>query len=341
MRNYNRQSVEQRQSIFIDQASKIHNGAYLYDKVKLVNTHTPVIITCPVHGDFLKRPVKHISAKEGCPECSKKAKVSSRCKFTNFDEIVEAASTVHQFEYQYHKVVSSNQYITTNDTLVINCPIHGAFEQTINKHIYQKTGCPQCFVDRNARKRTKTTEQFIKDSIQVHGDLYDYTDTVYYGAHKPVQIKCKQHGIFEITPANHILKQQGCNLCHTSGPELIIHQMLTENNINFVHQYSTDQCVSPFTGRPLKFDFFLPDHRIIIEYDGIYHYEAIDHGLGPQDASDRLNRQQYHDSVKDSYAELMGYKMIRIPYFDDINIRDRLDAILINVSDELRSDVDH
>ena len=55
---------------FIDLAREIHGDKYDYSKVKYVNNHTHVIITCPTHGDFLQTPNKHLSHKQGCPRCS-------------------------------------------------------------------------------------------------------------------------------------------------------------------------------------------------------------------------------------------------------------------------------
>ena len=56
---------------FILEASNIHNNRYDYSLVEYKNTQTKVKIVCPDHGIFEKRPVQHISAKVGCPKCSK------------------------------------------------------------------------------------------------------------------------------------------------------------------------------------------------------------------------------------------------------------------------------
>jgi len=53
---------------FVTRSSIIHNGKYNYDKVKYINSRTKVIITCPIHGDFLQRPKCHISSS-GCGKC--------------------------------------------------------------------------------------------------------------------------------------------------------------------------------------------------------------------------------------------------------------------------------
>lgn len=55
---------------FIKEATKKHNGFYDYSKTKYIDSHTPIIITCPIHGDFKKTPNAHLSG-QGCPQCSK------------------------------------------------------------------------------------------------------------------------------------------------------------------------------------------------------------------------------------------------------------------------------
>jgi len=53
---------------FIDLANKVHSFKYRYNKTKYVNSHTKVIITCPLHGDFTQVPYHHLSGS-GCPIC--------------------------------------------------------------------------------------------------------------------------------------------------------------------------------------------------------------------------------------------------------------------------------
>ena len=58
---------------FIEEAVKIHGDWYNYDKVEYVTAQTPVIIVCPVHGEFPQRPDVHIRGNgkgSGCVRCS-------------------------------------------------------------------------------------------------------------------------------------------------------------------------------------------------------------------------------------------------------------------------------
>ena len=58
----------------------------------------------------------------------------------------------------------------------------------------------------------KTQEYFLKRAMEVHGDAYDYSLSVYKGGHTKVVIICKEHGEFMQTPSNHF-KGNGCPVC--------------------------------------------------------------------------------------------------------------------------------
>ena len=61
--------------------------------------------------------------------------------------------------------------------------------------------------------KKKTTEEFIKDAIKVHGDKYDYSKVEYIKSCKNVIIICKIHGDFLTNPGNHINSKSGCPMC--------------------------------------------------------------------------------------------------------------------------------
>lgn len=76
---------------FIDKASIKHNGRYGYDFVNYVNSQTPVIITCPIHGNFEQKPAKHLLG-QGCPECN-------GTKRKTIKEFVQQARQIHGDNY--------------------------------------------------------------------------------------------------------------------------------------------------------------------------------------------------------------------------------------------------
>ena len=53
---------------FIDKARAIHGDKYDYSKVVYKNSNTHVCIICPIHGEFMQKPILHLIG-QGCPKC--------------------------------------------------------------------------------------------------------------------------------------------------------------------------------------------------------------------------------------------------------------------------------
>lgn len=72
---YKQVADKQRKNIdeFISQANLIHDFKYDYSKFEYYNSKTKSIIICPIHGEFLKDSIKHLSRGQGCPSCSKES----------------------------------------------------------------------------------------------------------------------------------------------------------------------------------------------------------------------------------------------------------------------------
>ncbi len=50
-----------------------------------------------------------------------------------------------------------------------------------------------------------STDDFIDKALKIHGDKYDYSNTVYDNFHKKLSIRCKKHNaVFDQTPNSHL-----------------------------------------------------------------------------------------------------------------------------------------
>lgn len=119
------------------------------------------------------------------------------------DEFIQRAIAVHGSKYSYTLV----DYVNIKTKVKIVCPDHGVFEQTPDKHIHGKCGCPQC-----AGNVRLTTDLFIQKARAVHGDKYDYSLVVYKNNRELMPIICPEHGVFYQSALNH-LAGKGCSLC--------------------------------------------------------------------------------------------------------------------------------
>jgi hypothetical protein len=57
-----------------------------------------------------------------------------------------------------------------------------------------------------------TTEEFIQRAKTIHGEIYDYSNTIYTGVEKDVEIGCKIHGSFFQMAKTH-MRGGGCPIC--------------------------------------------------------------------------------------------------------------------------------
>lgn len=119
------------------------------------------------------------------------------------DIFIERAKIVHGDKYDYSKSV----YKYALEKLIINCPIHGQFNQTPSSHV-NGNGCSKC-----SGKEKMTTDIFIERSKLIHGDKYDYSKTKYKNSQSKIKIICSEHGEFKQIAINHYLKGSGCNKC--------------------------------------------------------------------------------------------------------------------------------
>ena len=72
--------------------------------------------------------------------------------------------------------------------------------------------------EKTAIKRTRSTEDFINEAKEVHGDKYDYSKSVYTRSHDKLKITCRTHGPFWQSAVNHTRgNKAGCPGCAIFG----------------------------------------------------------------------------------------------------------------------------
>jgi len=193
---------------FIEKAQSVHGDRFDYSQVEYKNAHAKVTINCPDHGPFEQSPSNHFAGK-ACDECAVIA--TSNAKRSNTEDFISKARMTHAERYDYSQV----EYVSSSEKVTIICSDHGLFEQTPNEHL-MGSGCDKCGILSRAEARRKTTEQFIADAHDVHGDRYDYLLVEYQSAKEKVTIICPEHGAFEQTPSGH-LGGKGCFDCAETG----------------------------------------------------------------------------------------------------------------------------
>jgi very-short-patch-repair endonuclease len=302
---------------FIQQAKSLHGEKYDYSRVEISQRHVKVEIVCPDHGSFWQTPHNHTyGLGQGCAKCGRLRATSKPQMGSNLD-FIHRAEEVHGKKYDYSKV----EYFSRKIAILIGCLDHGFFQQSPASHL-QGSGCPECSklkMAKGAASVRRTSETFIAKAQKVHGDRYDYSNTNYVQVHTKVWISCREHGPFQRTPSDHV-RGSGCPKCIGSSGELHIIDLLTKLGIKFETQKTFEGCVSATSGRPLKFDFYLPESNLLLEYDGEQHFRPAAWQKN-QDPDEQLAGIQARDEIKNQFCLERGRRLVRISYKDSIDSR--------------------
>ena len=191
--------------LFIEKAIVKHGDKYDYSKVEYIKSQEKVIIICKKHGEFQQISTNHIRGN-GCNKCA--IENNHNNKKSNTEEFIQTSKEIHGDKYDYSKVV----YDKSNIKVIIICKKHGEFKQRPGNHLNGQ-GCKKC-----GQVYSPTTNEFIENAINIHGDKYDYSKVKYNKAIEKVIIICKEHGEFLQQPCSH-LSGYGCKKC---GIELSI-----------------------------------------------------------------------------------------------------------------------
>ena len=300
------------QEDFLSKCYEVHGNQYDYSKIDYQGMVIKVIIGCLEHGDFEQTPSSHLNGS-GCPDCGLNSQKEKRR--LPLEDFISRSIITHGKKYNYSKV----DYINNSKEVEIICSKHGSFSQQPQYHM-NGSGCPKCSIIEQHEKQKKSIDDFISDSIKVHGDLYDYSMVEYVDSKSEVIIICKKHGEFHQSPNNH-QRGNGCPSCNSSKGELFITQFLKENKIEFIEQHTFEGLKIK---RNLKCDFFLPEHNVVIEFNGIQHYEPREQFGGEKG----LKRTQKSDNLKRKFCSKNGIRLLEIRY-DDSDIQNTIKSFLM------------
>ena len=195
------------------------------------------------------------------------------------------------------------KYVNATTKVMHKCKIDGYEWTTKPTVILSGCGCPKC-----SGYAMKDHAKYVNEVKEINPDLEVVGS--YMGARIPIKHRCIIHNyIWEAQPSM-ILVGHGCPLCNESRGERKVRIWLQRHNIFYEFQKTFDDCRDE---RLLHFDFYLPDMRTVIEYDGEQHYQPIKHFGGEDQFKEILKR----DEIKDKFCSDNNIRMIRISYKDD------------------------
>lgn len=298
---------------FINKAIKIHGeNKYDYTKTFYLNNRSKVEIYCKKCRKYFDITPNDLLGGHGCKKCGyEKVSQNKRLGLVKF---IDRSKKLYGNRYIYDKVVYKN----TDTDVLVYCTVCNKYFKTTPHRFLKGSSCPQCF-----GTPKKTTEQFILDAKNVHGDKYDYSLVEYITALDKVKIICPTHGIFEQVASDH-LYGHGCFKCRKSIGEKSIQDFLYSIKIEHETQLRVNVSKYNYIKKTFIFDFFISDFKgkkYVIEYNGVQHYEhcSFFHKNGWS-----LEKQQQRDADLRDYCSRNDIILIEIPYWDYDNIEEIL-----------------
>jgi very-short-patch-repair endonuclease len=156
--------------------------------------------------------------------------------------------------------------------------------------------------------KKKTKEEFIIDSVKIHGNKYDYSLVEYVSNSTKVSIICEVHGEFEVRPNDHLSKKVGCNKCNNGGISKLLN---TKKNIvdrfNMVHNSKYDYSLMNYLGTDIKISIICPIH-------GVFHQRPHHHlnGIGCQECGNvkPLNTDSFIEKAVKVHNDFYNYSLV-------------------------------
>lgn len=187
-------------------------------------------------------------------------------------------------------------------------------------NLYQKNEksiCPYC----GENGSPVLLKEYENKLIKIFG-ANEYTILNYKNITSKATFKHKCGFVF-MQKANNFLNGRGCPKCFKtiSKGELKIIDFLNKKSISYERQKKFKDL------NKLSYDFYIPEYRLLIEYQGEQHYKPIEIFGGEE----VFKKQIIHDEEKDKYAKINNYRLLKIPYFDI----DKIDYILSDLVQRL------
>ncbi|MGL5718469.1 MAG: hypothetical protein ACRCX2_36030 [Paraclostridium sp.] len=254
--------------------------------------------------------------KEGQRQCKKCGYQNGATKQTmSVDEFKDRVLVIlgEDYEVADFKKVS-------NDVRMIHKTCGKTYTQKGSK-ILSGQRCSHCYAPK--KKVFEDVDAEIKSICGEELKLIEYNN------HDNMILKCKcgnklKRGMSEIR------KHKGafCEKCKVSSGVIQIEAFLNHNNIAYIREHSFDGCVYK---RKLRFDFYIPDFNLCIEYDGEQHYRTLYHWGGEKG----LHLNKIRDNIKNEYCKSNDIELLRISFKEE-----NINNILENKICQYRANLD-
>lgn len=212
---------------------------FLYDNTIYENKNTDVVVTCKKHGDFKINPKYFLYNNGWCPECYREYQKENGYK--KIRPILEDA--YKELNYVFLWDTFKNAY----SEMDVICPTHGLFHPNLRNMKFLHTICPDCAASLNGKNKRLSQDVFLERVEKIFANKnYDFSNAVYDGNDKEVEVVCPIHGVFKKTPHD-LFNGSGCQKCAAKERGLKIRLSEEEyvercKNVHIGKDYDYSEC---------------------------------------------------------------------------------------------------
>lgn len=222
---------------------------------------------------------------------------------------------VLEYADEKHQVFYGNKHKNTWKCLCDCGNIHYATTENLRRGDTPSCGCI-------TKENGKSKLQDLTGQKFGHLTVLKWLGTINHNSKYLVKCDCGKE--YEIYASNLIQgSTTSCGCVKESHGEQKIRSILISNGIEFISQKTFKDFKFKNTNGTPRFDFYLPNYNIIIEYDGEQHFKKIFNF----DTDDSFKKRQQHDKEKNEYCFKNNITLIRIPFthFNNIELNDLLE----------------
>lgn len=306
-------NTKKTQKKFEDDVKDLYGDEYTVTG-KYVDSGTPVEIRHNVCGHrWSPTPNNFLAGHSHCTECRKLR--LRKLRQLPHKEVLDRIKKLYNSTIQ---ILNIDDYDNSQSILEYHCTVCGQNRKAIAGNLLNGHGCANCANQHRNDGTRLNIQEVAKRIYDFSNGTYEYVSGDYEKNTSDIVVRhleCNQE--FHTTWLKFSQGATPCPNCRGSFGEQQIKGYLQLHKIRYYYGYLIPGLKAK---RELHFDFWIPQYKVAIEYDGQQHFRATDFaGRGKEWAKRQFEKVQKHDQMKNVYCKEHGIKLIRIPYTLSVN----------------------
>lgn len=242
--------------------------------------------------------------------------------------------TTESFKIEVMNIVG-DEYIVlgeyvNNKTSIKMKHVSCGYEWNANpKSFLGGTRCPNC----SHGSRLKDDLKFKEEVKTLTNGEYEFRGT-YINCKTKTEIYHSKCGNTYLVEPRLFINGKRCPFCANKKLEsngvLKIKNFLDKNHIKYEQEYFFENFVNK-SNIPFKFDFYLNDYDLLLEFDGFQHFQPM-RFKNEKKQLDKFNRLRETDILRNNYCIENKLRLARISYKDEKEIDNKLYSLLLDES---------